>query len=79
MSSVKNIHAGKRNKEPDPVPTMMFDYYRAAKAANISSAMLEKIEREVKKEFPHDPMLMELHVLRAINAFSAQKSRKKKR
>ena len=55
---------------------MMFDYKAAARAARISSATLKKIEMRVRREFPDDPMLMELHVLRAIRAEAGKKQKK---
>jgi hypothetical protein len=46
----------------------MFDYRAAALRNGISDADLERICRLVRTEFPHDEMLFELHVLRAILA-----------
>ena len=47
---------------------IMFDYRAAAQRNGISDADLERICRLVRAEFPHDEMLFELHVLRAILA-----------
>jgi hypothetical protein len=58
---------------------MMFDYKAAAKAARVLPATLKNMERRAMEEFPHDPMLMELHVLRAIKAYSSPKRRKGKK
>ncbi len=48
---------------------VVFDYRVIAKAKTIPDEVLRSIEDEVAREFPNDPMLMELHVLRAINAY----------
>ncbi len=45
-----------------------FDYLQLAKKMRIPSATLKKIQKEVKKEFPSDRMLYELHVLRALRS-----------
>jgi hypothetical protein len=39
----------------------------------VSDAILKKIEKEVKKEFPEDKMMYELHVLRALRSRYWQK------
>ena len=43
-----------------------FDYPKIAKEMKVPAATLKKIEKEVKKEFPNDKMMYELHVLRAV-------------
>ncbi len=45
-----------------------FDYKRLARNMKVPNTILKKIEREVKKEFPSDKMLYELHVLRAVRS-----------
>jgi hypothetical protein len=50
-----------------------FDYKRVAKEMRIPDTVLKKIEREVKKEFPSDKMMYELHVLRAVRSKYWQK------
>jgi len=45
-----------------------FDYQRLAKKMKVPNTIVEKIEQEVKKEFPSDKMLYELHVLRALKS-----------
>lgn len=57
---------------------MMFDYRAAAKAARISAATLRSIERQAEREFPRDPMLKELHILRAVKTRSSGKTPKGK-
>jgi hypothetical protein len=47
---------------------LTFDYYAAAKAGKIPAAVLRTLQSEALREFPNDPMLAELHVLRAVKA-----------
>jgi hypothetical protein len=51
-----------------------FDYRRVAKEMRVPEAILKRIEKEVKKEFPSDQMMYELHVLRAVKSKYWQKS-----
>jgi hypothetical protein len=51
----------------------MFDYQSVAKKMQISPQILQELEEQGKKEFPGDAMLMELHVLRALNAYANKK------
>jgi len=50
-----------------------FDYQRVAREMKVPDAVLKKIEKEVKEEFPKDKMMYELHVLRALNSKYWQK------
>jgi len=50
-----------------------FDYQKVAKEMKVSNTTLKKIEKEVKKEFPEDKMMYELHVLRAVRSKYWQK------
>lgn len=50
-----------------------FDYQKVAREMGMSDTILKKIEREVKKEFPSDKMMYELHVLRAVRSKYWQK------
>ena len=58
-----------------------FDYKKAAREMRVPDEILKKIEKEVKKEFPVDRMMYELHVLRAVrskywqNDFGANKKK----
>ena len=45
-----------------------FDYKRLARKMKVPNSILKRIQREVKKEFPSDKMLYELHVLRAVRS-----------
>ena len=55
-----------------------FDYKRLARKMKVPDTVLKKIEREVKKEFPSDKMLYELHVLRAVRSKYWQKDKDRK-
>jgi hypothetical protein len=50
-----------------------FDYQKVAKEMNVPDNTLKEIEEEVKKEFPKDKMMYELHVLRAVRSKYWQK------
>jgi len=50
-----------------------FDYEKVAKEMNVPDTTLKKIEKEVKKDFPKDKMMYELHVLRAVRSKYWQK------
>ena len=45
-----------------------FDYENAAREAGLDRDQLERICTLVRREFPHDEMMCELHVLRACMA-----------
>jgi len=45
-----------------------FDYQKVAREMKVPNRVLKKIKEDVKKEFPADKMLYELHVLRAIKS-----------
>jgi hypothetical protein len=45
-----------------------FDYESVAREAEIPAEKLRKLVKRVREEFPHDPMMCELHVLRACLA-----------
>lgn len=56
-----------------------FDYRKVAKETKVPDNILREIEDEVKKEFPRDRMMYELHVLRAIKSKYWQKGSEKKK
>ncbi len=56
-----------------------FDYRKVAKETKVPDNILREIEDEVKKEFPRDRMMYELHVLRAIKSKYWQKDSEKKK
>jgi mRNA-degrading endonuclease YafQ of YafQ-DinJ toxin-antitoxin module len=45
-----------------------FDYESVAREAKIPEEKLRKLVNLVRQEFPHDPMMAELHALRACLA-----------
>ena len=47
----------------------IFDYQSVARCFQIPENVVRKVEKEVKKEIPNDNMIMELHILRALNAY----------
>jgi len=54
-----------------------FDYKRVAKKMGMPDPVVKKVKREVKKEFPSDKMMCELHVLRAVRSKYWQKDKAK--
>ena len=77
MSATKTAAPRTRKRPGSGAPStkMSFDYRTAAKAAKIPSAALRSLESEAFREFPGDPMLMELHVLRAVKAYGERRHR----
>ena len=49
----------------------MFDYRSAAKRAGISEQDLDRLCRVIRKDFPDDEMMFELHALRAALAIES--------
>ena len=49
---------------------LLFDYRSLVKKLTIPPEIVQKLEEEARDEFPFDNMLMEIHVLRAIKAYS---------
>jgi len=45
-----------------------FDYQAVAREAKIPENKLQKLINLIQQEFPHDPMMAELHTLRACLA-----------
>jgi hypothetical protein len=52
---------------------MYFETRKKALELGINSHICNKIEKEVKKEFPNDDMMYELHLLRALINYSEKK------
>ena len=48
----------------------MFDYRSLGEELNVPIEIIEKFEKEAHDEFPFDDMLTEIHILRAIKAYS---------
>ncbi|MEX0774315.1 MAG: hypothetical protein WD042_01235 [Phycisphaeraceae bacterium] len=45
-----------------------FNYQRMADEAGLTAKQLQRLVKAVEREFPSDPMLVELHLLRACRA-----------
>lgn len=50
----------------------MFDINKATKDSRLSKAEIVRLEREIKKDYPHDQMLYELHMIRALKTHAAR-------
>jgi hypothetical protein len=50
----------------------MFDYESLANKYNISHEDLTRLTKEVRQEFPHDEMMFELHMIRALRNLNKQ-------
>lgn len=44
----------------------MFDVEKIVKESGLPEELIRKIQEEVRKEFPKDEMMYELHLMRAI-------------
>jgi len=55
----------------------MFDIEKARKEAKIPKLRFQKILKEVRKDFPDDPMMFELHVIRYIDSLARKTTRTK--
>ena len=44
----------------------MFNINKAIKDSGISRAEVTRLQKEIKKDYPNDQMLYELHVIRAL-------------
>ena len=47
---------------------MIYDVENAFKNAGLSPAEIQRIKRQVRKDFPNDDMMYELHIIRILNA-----------
>lgn len=52
----------------------VFDYKLTGKNRHIPQTVLDAFEIEAAKEFPSDKMLMEIHILRAINNYAKNRN-----
>jgi len=48
---------------------LMFDYRSLGEKLAVPPKIVQKIEEEVRNEFPFDNMLMEIHILRALKTY----------
>jgi hypothetical protein len=47
---------------------MIYDVETAFKKSGLSPAVIQKIKLQVRKDFPNDDMMYELHIIRILNA-----------
>jgi len=52
----------------------IFDYQTLGASLAVPREVIQKFEREARKEFPFDNMLMEIHTLRAIKSYAKANS-----
>ena len=50
----------------------MFDINKAVKDSGLSKAEIVHLGREIKKDYPHDQMLYELHMIRALKTHAGK-------
>ena len=53
---------------------MVFDTEKKARELGITPEVYQELKEEVKNEFPHDEMMVELHLLRVLMEYSRRKS-----
>ena len=46
----------------------MFDISKAIKESKIPKLEIKRLEMEIKREFPKDKMMYELHLIRALSS-----------
>lgn len=56
----------------------IFSIQKAAEESGLTSEEIESISQEIRKEFPNDEMMFELHMIRALREASESKRAKKK-
>ncbi|MEW5936961.1 MAG: hypothetical protein AB1665_03970 [Candidatus Thermoplasmatota archaeon] len=55
---------------------MLYDIERAFKESGLSRREMERLKKKIKKEFPNDEMMYELHVVRALHALKRGATKK---
>lgn len=74
MATTKTSGKRKAVKKPKPfrpgIDGPMFDYENAARRLGVPPETVKMLEIEVRADFPHDDMMFELHMLRAIYAWA---------
>lgn len=50
----------------------MFDINKAIKSSGLSKKEVVHLEKEIKKDYPRDQMLYELHMIRALKTRNAK-------
>jgi hypothetical protein len=54
---------------------LMFNYRSLGDKLAVPSELVQKFEKEAHDEFPYDNMLMEIHALRAVQAYAKTTAR----
>lgn len=62
-----------RRADPEGGNAVVFAYKTAARRLGVSAAAVRTLEAEARREFPDDPMLRVLHLLRAVKAAASGK------
>lgn len=52
----------------------MFDINKAIKESKLPEKDIKKLKIEIRKEFPNDRMMYELHFIRALNSLKCKKA-----
>jgi len=52
----------------------MFNINKAIKDSGLSRVEAARLQKEIKKDYPHDSMLYELHIIRALRAEKLKKN-----
>ena len=52
----------------------MFNTKKVIKDSGLSKVETDRLQKEIKKDYPHDPMLYELHVIRVLRAKKLRKN-----
>ncbi len=47
---------------------MIYDVETAFRRSGLSPTEIQRIKRQVRKDFPNDDMMYELHIIRILNA-----------
>jgi len=53
--------------------SVVFDIKEKARELGISEDIYEKLEKEVREEFPNDEMMFKLHLIRVLESHSQKK------
>lgn len=44
----------------------MFNFTKLKKESGLSAKKIKTLEAEIRRDYPHDPLMFELHLLRAL-------------
>jgi hypothetical protein len=54
---------------------LMFDYLSLSEELSVPTEIVQQFEQEAHEEFPFDNMLKEIHILRAVKAYTKTRER----